>query len=361
MESSREDARPKTNRAANVMAAAALFIALSSGAYAASIGPNTIGAKQIQANAVGSSEMAQNSVGPAELKAQAVDEAALAPGSVSADKLKAQAVNEAALAAQSVGASKIKDAAVGEAALAPDSIGAAKLKAQAVNEAALAADSVSAAKLKAQAVNEAALGAQSVSQQKLKDAAVGETQLAANSVNAQKIQDGIISQQKMAAGAIGATQLQNDSIGAAKLQAGSVGLSQLTAAATPTLYTDINEPDLTINSDTAIAALSLPAGSYLVSAGVQGVHTGTAASTRLECYLAQTSPAATLDFAKVRLQPNVSATDSLVFTKVMLQGATQLPSSTGIAFRCTTTGVTSTIDLSYIRMTALRIPTIVSQ
>jgi hypothetical protein len=273
------------------MAASALFIALGSGAYAASLAPNSVGPKQIQANAVGAAEIAKGAVGPAELKKAAVEEASLAPGSVGQEKLKAAAVGEAQLQANSIGQEKLEAAAVGEAQLKAASIG----------------------------------------QDKLKAASVGLAQLQANAVKSQVIEDG------------------------------SIQLADLSAAATPTLYIDNDEAPVIITTDTAIASLSLPSGAYLVNAGVQAAHTGITNHTRLECYLAQAAPAATLDFAKVRLQPNLSATDSLIFAKPTLQGPTQLPAPTTVTLRCTTVGAASTIDLSNIRLSALRIPTIVAQ
>ena len=141
-----------------------------------------------------------------------------------------------------------------------------------------------------------------------------------------------------------------------------MGLDQLAPEATTTLYSDDGVADLTINSDTAIAALSLPAGTYLVNAGVQAVHSsGTTNYTRLECYVQQSSPSTTLDYAKLRLEPNTDPTTSLVFAKAMLHGPATLPSATGLAFCCATVGATGSIDLSHIHFTALRVANIQSQ
>ena len=154
---------------------------------------------------------------------------------------------------------------------------------------------------------------------------------------------------KLAAGAVGGAALQdngvtagkiaNQAVGTAAIDFGAVGVDQLAPEATTTLYSDDGVADLTINSDTPIAALSLPAGTYLMSAGVQAVHSsGTTNYTRLECYIQQSSPSTTIDFAKLRLEPNTDPNASLVFAKAMLQGPATLPSATGLVFRCTTTG-----------------------
>lgn len=320
MNAPREDRRSASNRVPTALAAAALFIALGSGAYAA-VGANSIGAKQIQANAVGSSELAAQAVGPAELKSEAVGAAALAD----------QAVSQA----------KLKDQAVGEAQMQDNSIGQAKLKAQSVGE----------QQMKANAIGEAQMKANSIGEQQMKANAIGEAQMKANAIG----------QAQLKAAAVGAAQLAAAAVGSPAIQDGSIQPADLSAAATPTLYTDNDEPGVTITGDTAIAALNLPAGNYLVSAGVEAVHTGTTSYTRLECYLTQAAPAATLDFAKVRLAPNVSSTDSLIFAKPHLQGPTVLPATTTVTFRCTTTGATSTIDLTHVRMSALRVPAIVQQ
>ncbi|MFN8112609.1 MAG: hypothetical protein U0R51_05360 [Solirubrobacterales bacterium] len=351
MDASREDRKPSSNRLPTALAAAALFIALGSGAYAASVAPNSVGPKQIQANAVGTSEIAAQAVGASELKAQAVGEAQMANDSVGQAKLKEAAVGEAQMQANSISKAKLQAGAVGESQIENAAIGQAKLKAQSVGEAQMQANSISKAKLKDAAVGEAQMENDSVSQAKLKAASVGETQLQANSVGLAQLK----------AAAVGAAAIANGAVGGAAIQDGSIQPADLSAAATPTLYTDNDEPGVTITGDTAIAALNLPAGNYLVSAGVEAVHTGTTAYTRLECYLQQTAPAATLDFAKLRLAPNLSASDSLIFAKPFLQGPTVLPSATSVVFRCTTTGAASTIDLTHVRMSALKMPSIVQQ
>jgi len=268
-------ARPSRLRgvSAHAIALVALFVALSSGAYAA-LSINSVGPKQIQANAVGEKE---------------IDKAA-----VDTEELKRQAVTEAKLAQESVGQAQLQE----------ESVGLAQMSLQ------TRLDTVS----------------QSMS-----------------------ILSNVISAQNMQANSILTQMIDN----------GAVHPEDLSPEASMTLYTDNNDTGQTITTDTQIGALSLPAGTYLVLAGVEAVHTGAGVPTRLECYIVNGPEI--VDFAKERLEPNVAA-DSLIFTKQMLQGPATLASTGTLGYRCATADSGgSPIALDHIHFSALRVGSIVAQ
>jgi hypothetical protein len=69
---------------ANVMATLAVFIALGGGAYAVSVGKNSVKSKQIARDAVRSSEIKEGAVGPSEIREGAVGSGEIGEGQVGA-------------------------------------------------------------------------------------------------------------------------------------------------------------------------------------------------------------------------------------------------------------------------------------
>jgi hypothetical protein len=109
-----------------------------------------------------------------------------------------------------------------------------------------------------------------------------------------------------------------------------------------------------------VMSLSLPAGSWMIHAHVGGAHNDTVRYTRIECLLSY--PGGSLDFAKLRFPPNTSATDSLVFADINLQGAVTLTETTIVKTACylvpnDDTGFTLTTHT----MTAIRGTSVVTQ
>jgi hypothetical protein len=253
------------------------------------------------------------------------------------------------LSANSVGAKQIKPQAVGTQEIAKEAVTAAELKAQAVSEQKLKDKAVTEQKVQEAAITAAKIAQAAINEQKIQEAAVTAAKIAEAAVTQQKIQEAAVTAAKIAQAAVTEQKIQDNAVTAAKLA----------ADAKATLYTDNNAGPTGITTDTLIGTLTLPAGTYFVSANVQGTHTGTVASTRLECYLQQLSPATTLDAGKERLQANVGA-EPIIFSKESLQGAATLGSAGSIQFRCSSTNA-SNIDLTNMRFSALRVSNIVAQ
>lgn len=209
----------------------------------------------------------------------------------------------------------------------------------------------------------------SVGSSEVRRGAIGSRQIGIGAIGGPAIQNLAIAQEHMKPNSVGIGQMLANSIGQQQLQIGSVlGAAigdgtiepqDLSPAARPTLYTDNNDGPTTITADTVIGTLSLPAGTYFVSANAQGTHTGTAASTRLECYMHQLTPSTILDSGKARLQANLGA-EPIIFSKLGLQGAATLASTGTLLFRCASTNG-SNIDLTSMRFSALRVASIVAQ
>jgi hypothetical protein len=251
-----------------------------------------------------------------------------------------------------------------------NSIGSQQIKANAVGASELASDSVDtdavlkaaikSQQIKAQAITQQKLAAGSVGQEQIGADAIIQSMLQASSVGDQQLKDQSISQQKFQDAVVGQKQLQDNSVSAPKMGFGAVATALASENSVGTLYTNNNDTGLNITTDTQIASLSLPAGSYLVFAGVEAVHgPNPGSATRLECYI--TGDAGLVDFAKERLQSNANATESLIFTKQMLEGPATLASDGAIAYRCTTVGNASTLTLSQIHFQALRLAKVVAQ
>jgi hypothetical protein len=92
------------------------------------VGPNAIGALEIQSNAVGGDELANNSVGAGEIQDAAVGSSELATNSIESLDLIDGAVNFSDIAGSAVSGPKIADSSVGAADLATDSVGTSELQ-----------------------------------------------------------------------------------------------------------------------------------------------------------------------------------------------------------------------------------------
>jgi hypothetical protein len=208
-------------------------------------------------------------------------------------------------------------------------------------------NSIGAAQLQKNAVKEAELAAQAVGQQELQKAAVAAEALAAKAVTEAKLRDE----------AVAAKKLRDQAVTAQKIADEAVQLKNLAEAARATLFTKYSDATVPITTDTSIATLNLPAGSFLVQASIAATHTGNVASTRLECYVS--AGGATIAYAKERLQANAGA-EPMIFTSQPLQGVAALPSGGPAELRCTSTNG-STIELTTIRFHALRVQGVQAQ
>jgi trimeric autotransporter adhesin len=125
-----------------VVALAALFIALSGVGYAATLAPNSVGAKQLKKSSVTAAKISASAVTSPKIAAGAVNESKLVNGAVTAAKLADGAVSNTRLADGAVTASKLASGAVGSSALASGAvttpaIGANQVTGAQVNEASL--------------------------------------------------------------------------------------------------------------------------------------------------------------------------------------------------------------------------------
>jgi hypothetical protein len=102
---------------ANVMASAAMFVALGGGAYAVSVPRNSVGPAQIRTNAVGASEVRTNAVGPREIKRGAVGQSELATGAVGGGDIAPGAIGQAQLGNGSVGAAQFQNGSLARSVL----------------------------------------------------------------------------------------------------------------------------------------------------------------------------------------------------------------------------------------------------
>lgn len=108
---------------AHLIALLALFIALGSGAYAAT----KVGTKQIKNNAVTSSKIKGNAVTAGKIKSGAVTSSKIASNAILSGKLAGGAVTSGKLADGSVTTAKVGDGAVSSAKLADGSVTPAKM------------------------------------------------------------------------------------------------------------------------------------------------------------------------------------------------------------------------------------------
>jgi trimeric autotransporter adhesin len=95
---------------ANVMATAAVFLALGGGAYAANVAKNSVGASQIKKNAVAASEIKANAVGASETATGSVAAAEVIDGSVGTAEVAAGSLLGADIAANTLGGAQINEA-----------------------------------------------------------------------------------------------------------------------------------------------------------------------------------------------------------------------------------------------------------
>ena len=104
----------------NVVATLALFVALGGASYAAiKVPSNSVGSKQIKANAVKNAELADGSVTTAKIAANAVGPSQVADGSVTGSKIAGGAVNSANIAPSAVRSQQVGDGSIQAQDLAP--------------------------------------------------------------------------------------------------------------------------------------------------------------------------------------------------------------------------------------------------
>jgi len=122
--------------------------------------------------------------------------------------------------------------------------------------------------------------------------------------------------------------------------------------ATSFVRTKIDTP--TITAATKVQSLSLPAGSWLLLARVDGAHNGTADSSRMECDLLDAG-GTSLEHAKMRAQAS-NATQPMLFVSLTLQGIATLTAPGVVQLSCGSTNGTSftltTADMSAVQVAA---------
>ena len=113
---------------ATVVSYIALFVAIATGgAYAAGIGRNDVGSKQISPKAVRTSELATNAVKTAKVADAAITTPKIAPGAVGAGQIAAGAVGADQIAAGAIGAAQIAPGTIGANQIADNSITGAEV------------------------------------------------------------------------------------------------------------------------------------------------------------------------------------------------------------------------------------------
>lgn len=197
--------------------------ALASGIDGAKLADDSVTARQIAANAVGASELANNSVDTAAIQNNAVTNAKVASG-IDGAKLVADSVTAAQIAANAVGASELANNAVDTAALQNNSVTDAKIS-TGINGGKLSAGTVANAALAA-GIDGAKLVDGSVTALQIGANAIGASELANNSVDVNAIQAGAVTDAKLATGIDGA-KLQDDSVTAQQIAPDAVGPSEL--------------------------------------------------------------------------------------------------------------------------------------
>jgi len=123
--------------------------------------------------------------------------------------------------------------------------------------------------------------------------------------------------------------------------------------ATSFVRTKIDTPTVAASA-TKVQSLSLPAGSWLLLARVDGAHNGTADSSRLECDLLDAG-GVSLEHAKMRAQAS-NAVQPMLFVSLTLQGITTLTTPGVVQLSCGSTNATSftltTADMSAVQVAA---------
>ncbi len=166
------------NRHSGALALMAIFLAVGGSAFAvAKLGKDTVGSKQIKANAVKESEVAANSVGASEV----VD------GTIGAAEVADGAIGSGEIGDGAVGSGEIGDGAVGSGEIATGAIGSGKIG----------------------------------------NAAVGFNEIADDAVGPSEILDGAIGTGEIAGGAVGAGQIANGAVGTTQIGDGQVGPADL--------------------------------------------------------------------------------------------------------------------------------------
>jgi hypothetical protein len=144
--------------------------------------------------------------------------------------------------------------------------------------------------------------------------------------------------------------------------AGGVGPTGNTGAPGPAGLANAitnNPPDSVLTSGTGrdVAAVTVPAGSWFVTAHVGAAHQASTEPARLECILLDTSNAE-LDFAKLRLAANTDVNRSLVFADESLQGAVTTAAAGVLRVACSNVEIldgAADMDLTATRITAIRV------
>ncbi len=193
----------------------------------------------------------------------------------------------------------------------------------------------------------------------IRDGTITAVELASGAITTSAIQDGAITSAKLAQGAVTSTKVGSNAITTDAIQDGAITAAKVADDAKATLFTDVNAGPTNVSTatGTVVGTLTLPAGSYLVTAGASAVHNGTAASTRLECSVGTADTV--VDASKERLAAN-NAGDALIFTKQEFGGPLTLTSAGTVNYTCASTNNTS-IDLTSVRLMALRVTNIVAQ
>lgn len=113
---------------ANVMSTMAMFLVLGGATAfaAANLGKNSVGTKQLKANAVTAAKLGNNAVTAKKIRAGAVGGGALAPGSVTGDKIALGTITGDKLANGAVSGAKIAPGTLPSGALGANSVGNAQ-------------------------------------------------------------------------------------------------------------------------------------------------------------------------------------------------------------------------------------------
>jgi hypothetical protein len=127
--------------------------------------------------------------------------------------------------------------------------------------------------------------------------------------------------------------------------------------ATPWIEVASNAGDVAVhgsNTYGTIGYISLPVGSYLVTAKVD-VNNTSASETRVACLLLPNGPSSTkgLDASAVTI-PAHTITSGLVDETMSLVAAATLHTSTKVTLRCGATGSAGAVNADYIVITATR-------
>jgi len=196
---------------------------------AAKIAAGTITSAQLAANSVGISQIGNAAVGTGELVDLAVTAAKIGNGVITATQLAANSVGASQIANNAVGTGELIDLAVSGAKLATNAVTTDKIAGNTITGVKLANATVTGSKMALLTVTSAILGTQAVTADKLATNAVTGTKIATAAVTGAKIAAGTITNANLGNGIVDADVLATNAVTGTKIATAAVTGAKIAA------------------------------------------------------------------------------------------------------------------------------------